>query len=454
MRFVPALLAAALLVVVGCARSDASGGAASAVPDDVAVYISVDTSFDGDQWGAVSDLLEKLPDGEGAFEELLDDATAEAGLEGDAELRDALGPEVAFAVLGGPHDAGSEPPVVMLTQPEKENAFEQLLEQGDAVHAEVSGWQVVARDEAVLDQYQDALEGPSLEDSDSFAEAMDDLPEDSLARLYANGEALAEAVPELQAGLQQSPFGFAAADAGASVGAALRVEDEGVRVEGRRVPTGDGGLPESEAYEADLVEEVPAGAIAFVSFNDLGGALSEYAGALGGAELGGAEAGLPPFDLKEVGALFSGETAVYVRPGPTVTLVTQVEDEAAALFAARALVGLAGAKTPLVYDAFDGLLAVSNSEQELAALRGDGPRLDQDDRFEQALDAAGKPDETTGFGYVDVQAAAPLFLGLKASEGAAAAAADEAYLDSLGGAVFWSTTSDEVQRFSIFLGID
>lgn len=448
MRLAFALLAAAFLTVVaGCARSDAAGGAASAVPEDVAVYVSVDTSFEGDQWRAVSDLLEKLPDGEGAFEELLDDATVKAGLDGDVELRDALGPEIAFAVLGGSHDGGDEPPTVMLTQPEKVDAFERLVETGDAVHGEVGGWQVVARDEAVLDQYRDALDGPSLADSESFAEAMDDLPEDALARLYVNGETLADSVPELQAGLQQSPFGFAAPDAGASVGAALRAEDDGVRVEGRTVPTGDDDLPESEAYEAELVEEVPAGAIAFLSFNDLGGALSQYAGALGGAETG-----LPSFDLDEIGSLLSGETAVYVRPGPTVTLVTQVEDEAAALFTARALVGLAGAKTPIVYDAFDGLLAVSNSEEELAALRGDGPRLDQDDRFEQALDAAGMPDETTGFGYVDVRAAAPLFLGAKAPEGAAAGA--DAYLDSLGGAVFWATPSDDVQRFSVFLGID
>lgn len=448
MRLIPALLAAALLAVVaGCGQSDAAGEAASVVPENVAVYVSVDTSFEGDQWRAVSDLLAKFPDGERALEDLLDDATAEAGLAGEANVRDALGPEVAFAILEVPHGAGGEPPVVMLTQPDDQDAFEQLLEKGDEARAEVRGWQVVAPDEAVLDRYREALEGPSLEDSDAFADAMDDLPGDALARLYANGEALAKAAPELQAGLQPSPFGFAAAGAGFTVGAALRAEGDGVRVEGRVVPTGDGAVPESEAYEAELVEEVPAGAIAFVSFNDLGSALSEYGGMLGGG------AGMLPFDLGEVGSLLSGETAVYVRPGPTFTLVTQVEDEAAALRTVEALVGLAGEKTPIVYEAFDGLLAVSNSREELAALRGDGPRLDQDDRFEQALDAAGMPDETTGFGYVDVQAAAPLFLGLGTPKGVEAAAAG-AYLEPLGGAVFWGASSGDAQRFSLFLGID
>ena len=233
------------------------------------------------------------------------------------------------------------------------------MEQGDEARAEVRGWQVVAQDEAVLDRYREALEGPSLEESDAFAQAMDGLPADALARLYANGESLTKVAPQLQAGLQQSPFGLTTGDAGFVVGAALRAEGEGVRVEGRMISTGDEGPTESEAHASELVEEVPAGAVAFVSFSNLGRALSEYGGMLGA----GVGAELLPFDLDEVGALLSGETAVYVRPGPTVTLVTQVEDEAAALRMVEALLGLAGEKQKIVYDAFDGLLVVSNSER-------------------------------------------------------------------------------------------
>ena len=204
----------------------------------------------------------------------------------------------------------------------------------------------------------------------------------------------------------------------------------------------------SEASESELVEEVPAGAVAFLSFNDLGAALTEYADMLGG----GAQGAFLPFDLEQVRALLSGETAVYVSPGPAVTLVTEVDDEAAALQTVEALVGLAGEQVPIVYEAFDGLLAVSSSQKALDALRGDGPRLDQDDRFQDALDKAGMPAETTGFGYVDVQAAAPLFLGLASPHGAKAAESE--YLEPLGGAVFWGTGSGNVQRFSLFLSID
>ncbi len=186
-----------------------------------------------------------------------------------------------------------------------------------------------------------------------------------------------------------------------------------------------------EAYEAELADEVPAEAIAFFSFKDLGAALERYGNLLG---------------LGDVASLLAGETAVYLSPGGGATLLTEVEDEAAALETVEALIGLAGKDVPIAFDAFDGLLAVSSSEQELAALRGDGPRLGQDDRFEEALAAAGMPDETTGFGYVDVESAAPLFLEKAAQE-------DE-YLEPLGSAVFWGEASDDEQRFSLFLGID
>src|SRR5262245_1601711 len=218
MRVILALIVAAVLpVLAGCGESsDVGGGTASVVPEDVAVYAAVDTSFEGEQWRVVRDLLAKFPGGEGKLDDLLEQAAQGAGLDGDADLRDALGPEVAFAVLAAPAGPGEEPPVVVITQPDDQTAWEQLVDKGDGVSAEVDGWQVAAEDEAVLDAYRDALDGPSLEDSEAFAEAMDGLPVDSLARVYANGKAIASAVPEMSGGLQQLPFG-AAAGADASI---------------------------------------------------------------------------------------------------------------------------------------------------------------------------------------------------------------------------------------------
>ena len=96
---------------------------------------------------------------------------------------------------------------------------------------------------------------------------------------------------------------------------------------------------------------------------------------------------------------------------------------------------------------------VSTSQDEIAALRGDGPRLDQDDAFEHASDQAGLPDETTGFGYVDLQAVIPLFLGLAPATPLPADEVNE-YLEPLGSVVFWGGKSGGVQDFSLFVGIE
>jgi hypothetical protein len=423
MRVIPAVLAAAALLAVlaGCGESGSAGGSSSAVPADVAAYVSVDTTFEGGQWRAVSELLTRFPDGEGELDELLD----------EKELRDALGPEAVFAVLPGTMGSEAEPPVVMLTQPDNLAAFERLLEEGDAARAEMRGWQVVAEEEAVLDRYRQTLEGPSLEGSEAFAEAMEGLPEDALARIYADGDALVELAPAHSGA--QSPLGLLEGGTRGSIGAVIHAEDEGVRVEGRGAVATD-EAPEPVAYESELVGRVPAGAIAFLSFNELGGALELLGGDF-----------LPP-GLGEVGSLLAGESAVYLNGKGDATLVTQVDDEAAALQAVEALLGLAGEDVPVAVDAFDGLLAVSSSERELAALRADAPRLADDDRFQEAVDAAGMPAETNGFGYVDVESAAPLF-----HEEAAEASE---YVEPLGGAVFWRPPSEDGQRFSLFLGID
>jgi hypothetical protein len=444
-RLIPVLLVAAVLpVLAGCGSTGAAGNAASVVPADVAAYVSVDTSFEGDQWRAVRDLLRKFPDGEGALDELIDEAAAEAGLSAGDDLRAALGPEVGIAVLDVPSGPDQEPPMVLLTRPDDEDAFRELVADEEAAVAEVSGWQAVAGDEATLERYRSSLDGPSLEDSDAFAEAMDDLDPDALVHLYVDGGAFVRALasqPDLPPGL----LGMLPGGEAGSVGAAITAEGDGVRLEGRAVAPEQADAPASEPYESELVEEVPGDVLAFVSFNGLGEAL---------AGAGGAGLGMLGLDLEQVGSLFAGESAVYVRPGtlqPSITLVTEVEDEAAALQTVEGLVGLAdGAE--IAYDAFDGLLAVSTSQEELDALRGDGPRLDQDDAFEQAVEDAGLPDETTGFGYVDLQAAVPLFLGLAEPAGAGAPELS-AYLEPLGSVVFWGGSAGEAQRFSLFVGI-
>ncbi len=449
MRVIAGLLAAALVsVVAACGGNGAPGGAAAVVPEDVAVYVSVDTSFRGNQWRAVQGLVSSFPDGEGALEELLDEAAAGAGLSGGEDLRNALGPEVGIAVLELSEGSEEDLPMVFLTQPDDEDAFEQLLENSErAVREEVRGWQVVATDDATLDRYLEALDGPSLEDSQAFEETMDDLEEDALVQLYVDVGALPG---ELSALL---PAGRAP-----SLGAVLRAEDDGVRVEGRMVSAegAEESGPAFEPYEAELPEKVPGDVLAYISFKDLGSAISDNAGALG-ARLGMAEAMLGLSLEEDIAPLLAGEGALYVRAGtrqPAITFVSEVDDEKAALRTLDKLAGLgSSAGIPLSYAVVDGLLVVSTSETEIGAVRGDGDRLATDDAFEEALERAGAPDETTGFGYVDLQRALPLFLGIAGARAGEAPEAGE-YLEPLESLVFWGSESGGAQRFSLFVGIE
>src|SRR5262245_14749297 len=232
MRLLPGLLAAALVtaVLAGCGQSGKAGNAASVVPESAAAYVSVDTSFEGDQWRTLSGLLEKFPGGEGMLEHLLDEATAEAGLEGDADVRAAIGPEVALVVLELPTGPSPPtPPFVLLTQPEDEDAFAKLFEGEEAVRAEVRGWEAVARTEADLDRYRDALEAGSLEGSAEFEDAMDDLG-DGLVHAYVNGGAIMKAFAS-DASAFTTPLPFAAGGDVGSVGIVARAEDDGLSVE-------------------------------------------------------------------------------------------------------------------------------------------------------------------------------------------------------------------------------
>jgi hypothetical protein len=439
-RAIPLLLVALLLpIVAGCGSVGKAGSAASVVPADAALYVSADTSFSGSQWRAVRDLVRKFPEGEDLVDELLEEAAK--GAKTDPEtLKDALGPELAVVALD--MGQGQDPTVVILSQPEDVDAFRSLGDDGKTVYGEVNGWQAAADDEQSLDRYREALEQGSLEGNQDFDDAMDDL-DDGLIHVYVNGKEFMQALAT-QPGLPPGSLPMLSGDVG-SIGAVVRAEDDGIRLEGRAVGAEQGGR---EPFRSELVEEIPAGVIAFAAFDGLGESLTS------GAQ--GME-GFLPFDLDEIARLFDGETAVYVRPGtpqPSVTLVTEVDDEAAALETAKGLVALAGqGPTKLSVEAFDGLLVVSTSKDEIAALRGDGPRLDQDDAFEHAADQAGLPDETTGFGYVDLQALVPLFLGFAPTTPLPVPEVSE-YLEPLGGIVFWGGNAGDVQDFSVFVGID
>jgi hypothetical protein len=479
-RLIAVLLVAALVAVAaGCGSSGGAGGAADVVPADVAVVVSVDTDLDGAQWQAVEDLAARFPGGEGAIEKLFVSIGDGDDLDFERDVRPALGPKLVLVVPK--LSTSDDQSVVALTQPVDPAAFERLVAKSDEPVAttEVDGWQAVASDQATLDAFLDARDGPRLSESEAYAKATSGLQTDALVRLYVNGEALAAVQ-----GAASGPFGALLPGGQApAIGATLRAEDDGARVEGRIVSAdGSAGALAAEPYAATLPERVPGDVLAYVSFHDLAGALSRYSDAASQAEpgaAGGMQGLLGTALLEGLGPLFAGESAVYVRSGkgmPQATLVTEVDEEGQAVATVDGLFeglgGLMGLGQPrrhevagaeartvrvspglsLTYAAFDGLLVVTTSPQGIEALRGDHESLADSARFAQALSEAGVPDATTGFGYVDLRSALPLLMGAVPAGSHDAAEARE-YLEPLGSVVFWGTPADDAQSFSLFVGI-
>jgi hypothetical protein len=500
-RLIPVLLVAALLpVVAGCGSGSDVGAAADVVPEDVFVYASLDTDFDGDGWAALEEFAARFPGGDDLMQSLADDiSSSEEGIDFETDVKPALGDEVALVMLDAPAvpDLEAAPPgtelysdeeqVVILLQPEDEAAFQRLLETDDepAVTDEVDGWTVVAENQESLDAYRERLDGPRLDGSDDFERAMEGLEGDALAHVFVNGAKLAGTIegdpgaPPVDAFLPGGEL--------PSFGLAFDVEADSARVDGRAVFEGENPFA-TDSYSSDLPEQVPGDVLAYFSFNDLESAFSRFRDVAAETDpeaerqLGMAE-GLLGVSLEEdVFPLLSGEGALYLRAGapiPEVTLVTEIEDEEKALDTLDKIVRFAGGFEPrlreastveidgiearelpieppvsLYYAAFDGLLVVTTSQEGIVALRQDSDRLSDSEAFDDALDRAGVPDETQGFGYLDLESVVPLWLGLGSAAGDELDPEAQAYLDPLQSLVFYGDQDDETAEFTLFLGVE
>jgi Protein of unknown function (DUF3352) len=486
-------LAAGLAVALGVAGcgggTGAVGGeAASIVPAEAAVYVSGNTDFESEEWQQAEALVRKFPDGERAIGKLLEELEAEEGLSFEEDVKPALGPEVALVVLDVTQEDAA---FVGLTQPRDQAKFEELLATGDepAVSEQVDGWTVFSDKQESIDTFKAARGGETLADSDAYDETMDGL-EDGVVSVYVNGEAfrtLAETSPDYSQGDLEAllPGGKIP-----SLGAVLRAEDDGARLDGTAVFGGD--LEESglaaASYEAELPGVVPSGVLVYLSFNDFERQLSALRDSLAQlqpefeSQLGMAEGVLGVSLEEDIGPLFAGENALYMRRGspiPEITLLTEVEDEERAVATLDDLVAGLGAFADLpepettevaglqvrdlqvapfvsiFYGAFDGRLVVTTSRQGIVDLREDGDRFAEDDGFQEAKDKAGLPDETSGWGYVNLADALPLlfdYAGL--SEGADVPPEARSNTEPLRSLVFYSTTDANTARFSLFLGIE
>ena len=432
-RLSAVLVAALALAVAGCGGDEgggagSGGSAAGIVPASTAVYLSVNADIDSDQWQQLLELIRKFPDHE-KFEAAILESLSEEGVDWKRDVEPALGPEVGIAVLLD----GDTPIVIGLTQADDKAKLDKLLDQGNepAVTDEVDGWTIVAQKQADLDAFQTAREAGTLGGDETFTSAVDGLPGDSLATVYIGGEGVKKLVDQVAQGAasgdQLGEF--------KSFAAAVTSEDNGLRLEG--VARGVGGGDAGEPYTPKLLERVPAGSLAVLSFKGQSGqfdrlrqnqALSE--------QLVEVERFLG-VKLEEIAALFEGEGVLYVRsasPFPEGTLYLTVEDEAAAKRTLATLTGklqaLAEGVTvkqttiegiaatevdagpvSVYFATLDGLLAVTTSPAGLRNLRSLERSIEDDDEFKRAKEASGLGDETSGFFYLDLDALGPLIEG-------------------------------------------
>jgi hypothetical protein len=470
MRAFLVLLALLVPIAAGCGSSSSKGPAGAEVaPASAQLFLSAVTDFDSEAWRQAEEVLESFPDSDKALGFFLH----ELGIE-NADVRDdlepALGPETDLVVL----DFSGDGVAVGLTQPEDLAKLKDVLAELDEqlVTREIGGWTAFSDSEANLDRFESERAEGTLAGSDRYEDVMAEVDREALVQVFVNGEGVEAPVP----GAQVPTLGL-------SVGA----EEGGVRLEGF-VDSGEEAGLFAENFAAELPDVVPAGAIVYVGANDLEGTFSGLRDML-------AEA-MPEFDRDfarlehELGVsleedlfpLFAGETAIYVRPGlfiPGVTLVTEVEDEDAAMATLDKLLAgvgeyLPGASSPteveiagvtakeipiappiaVYYAAFDGRLVVTSSKDGISSLREDEDRLADDEDFQDALERAGMPDETSGFAYVNLEQAIPYVLGFAERAGDQVPPRVRANLEPLEQFVVYSEKDGSAVHFAGFLGVD
>jgi uncharacterized protein DUF3352 len=480
-----ALLALTVLpLVVGCGATTASGPAGATVaPASAQLFFSLRTDSGSGQWKQAENLIEQFPDGDKAAGWLVGQLTAK-NLDFQRDVEPALGPETDVVGL----DISGQGEFVGLTQPDEAQKLKDVLRQLDEgiVTREVGdGWTAFSDRETNLDLFDSARREGTLAGSSDYEDAMAEVDQDALVRLYLNGGGLEDTIQQeenLPSGALGAVFPGGKVP---SLGLSVRAEQNGLRVEGAAKLSGDEGGIAPGNFKAELPDEVPAGALFYADFNDLEGSLSALRDLLGESapnfdrDLARVEAELGVSLEEDVFPLFSGETAFYVRPGfliPEITLVTHVDDESAAMATLDKLVaglreylpavqgvqdvdidGIQGKEMPvrppfsLYWAAFDGHLVVSSTRDGIAQLRKPDDRLADDSDFRDALENAVVPDETNGFAYVNLRDAIPYLLGL-AGEGVPDVV--RANLGPLDHLVLYGSKDGRTLKFAGFLGVD
>jgi hypothetical protein len=442
-----ALLAALTLAAAGCGSEDVGAGqsgAAELLKAGALVYWESDVNPDSDQWKQVEELVRRFPDGEKWLAELRKSFEDDTEITW-AEAKEALGDEVAVAVyatsltdvnvvgLLNPDDPDKTIELVKRANEESDDPSEEL------VTRKVDDWLVLSDKETSIDAALKGDDGEALADVQRFQDGLAELPDDALSRVYVDVGAALDKFGAAQPEMAKS-FRMLGLDEIDFAGAWAKARDDGAEAAG--VLRGEGAdklLGAAEPYASTLLDRVPADAFAFATFQGRG-ATEQFQSLRDNPLYGLAlrefeqEVGI---ELEDLVALFKGEVAFYVAPGapiPELTLLLDPDNPAQARdTAARMLGTLAERGGGTVTEDGDVTTATFTGVSVHLGLAGDAlvistaraalqagdvaEKLADTDRYSQALESAGAPDEYTGLLYVDLAEAIEVVMGFAGASG-------------------------------------
>jgi Protein of unknown function (DUF3352) len=478
---------AILLTACGGAGTGVSGESSASLIDDGALaFVTIDSDLRSDQWQKVDDLLKKFPGREKLLSYLRSSLEEEQGLDYESDVKPALGPEVDIAVA---MNAG-KPAVAVLTQPDDADKFRALVAKvGDSDDSKASAseptavkkvgdWYAASDTEASIDAVVVPEGGANLADDAQFKEANAELPDDALAKAYVNIRAIAPLIKGyLRAEGGQLPEDLYGLDEVDWFSAAVRAEDDALRLEGATKGAGVRRLTGGGDFRSVLLPRVPSGALGFLDFQ--GGATFDNLKALE------AEAGVElrrtlGVSFAELAPLFRNEIAFYVRsdaPLPEFSLALETPDEQAAQAAADKLMSALARKlgtqiqtaqedgvtvktlripdAPLLvhWAVFDGKLVATTSASGIRDFRSGGDKLPSDDDYVAARKGAGVPDANTGVIYVDLQRTIAEIERYATASGEKIPPDVDANLKPLHSLIGYATLDGDVSRFAARLEI-
>ena len=476
-----ALVSALVLVAAGCGSENVGAGEAAGaelLKPGALVYADLDSDPDSDQWKQVEELVLRFPDGEKWLAELKNEIESGSEITWE-EAHETLGGDSAVAVYAS---SMTDVKVVALLRPDDVDEALKLIERiqqeepdDPLVTRRVDDWIAVSDKEESLDTALKAEGGQALSDDEAFQDGMTELPDDALGRVYVDVASAFETLgsgPEAQAlrmfGLDELDF----------AGAWAKARDDGAEVAG--VAQGEGAdklLGAAEEYSSDLLDLVPADAFAFISF--MGTGIGEQVGALRENPLYGSA--LEEFEqetgvtVAELLRLIDGEVAFYAAPGapiPELTLLVRPDDPAQARESAERLLRAVAAMevgevtedgdvTTAVFDDFtvnlgmaDETLVLTTTKDAIADLGSAGEKLADTDRYKDALETAGAPDQYTGLAWVDLEETIDLIMGFASVSGDSMPPEVSRNLEPLRSLVAYGDKDGNLVQSLVFVGIE